>query len=267
MKELIEHIKKHPAMTAIFALVGFLVFYVLLRGKSTTATNPAGQLAQLTLQEQQLQAGAGLQSAQLQAQVQANQGQQTLQQNTINASLSAQNEQTDAALIAALAQNQTQAKTATLSADVLNNQNSLEATVANNQTNAELQAVLGQYGVQTTAINAQQNVTNNQTAAGVTLAQLEAGLYGQELTAAQVLAQQQNNNSYNLSQSALGKLTDVGGSQNRVSIIDAALGLQAPAIAAEYGQTASSVSGDNLLASITNTIANFGKTTVNTLFG
>jgi hypothetical protein len=247
MKQLIEHLKKHPAMSAIIALIGFIAFYLLLRGKSSSAQTPAGNLAALTLQEQQLQAGVGLQNAQLQAQVQANQGAQQLQQNYIDAGVTTQNEQTDAALIAALAQNQTNAKTAQLSADVLNNQNSLEADVSNNQTNAELQVALGQIGAQTNLVNQQ------------------ATLYGQEVTAAQVLATQQQNNSFQLSSAALANLGKVGGSQNRVAIIGAALNQPQTAVAAEYGQTASSISGDSLLASVANTIANFGKTVVNSL--
>jgi hypothetical protein len=61
-------------------------------------------------------------------------------------------------------------------------------------------------------------------------------------------------NQYTLSTTALSHVKDVNGSQNRVSIIESAMGNIPGSVAAEQGQTASSISGDNMLSSITNTI-------------
>lgn len=267
MKAFIEHIKKHPAMTAVFALVGFLAFYLLLRGKSSTATNPAGQLAQLTLQEQQLQAGVAQSNAQLQAQQQAVNAQLQTQNNSVNAAAQVQNNQTDAALIAALAQNKSQAQAASLSAEVLNNQNSLEAGVANNQIEAELQAVQGQYGVQNNTIAAELAAQENTTGAQVSIAQLQAQLLESEVNSATVLAQQQQNNQFTISQGIINNVDKVNGSQNRVSLLETAAGNLPGSVAAEYGQTASSISSDSFLSGLASTIANFGTKTVSTLFG
>ncbi len=240
MAKILEYAKKHPAMAAALGIGLFAVFYLLLKskGSSQAAQSPVAGLAQYTLQEQQLQSAAGLQNAQLQAQLQAQQGQVGLQTAQINAGLNAQNTQTEAQLIAALAQNQTQAQANSLSAEVTNNQYSTEAGVINNQTNAQL-----------AALNTQ------------------AGLYQDYINTSGSLAAQQLQHQYALNQSVIQNIGQVGGSQNRVSLLESASGNIPGSITAETGATASAVSGNMLTGSIVNSIANLGSHTVTGLLG
>ena len=235
-----EYFKKHTAIVIAAALGLFVEFYLLIKRSqgSSAAANPAAGLAAYTLQEQQLQQAGGLQSAQLQAQYATQQLQANLQGQQVNASLSAQNTQTEAQLIAALAQNQTQAQANKLSAEVTNNQYSTEAGVVNNQTNAQLTAL-----------------------------ETQAGLYTNYMNIAGTLAKQQAANNYALNRSVIANIGNVGGSQNRVSLLESASGNVPGSIAAESGATASAVSGNYTTGAILTSIANLGSKTVSGLLG
>jgi hypothetical protein len=164
------------------------------------------------------------------------------------------------------------------------------------QSSAQVAAVQAQSAAQLASINAQSQVENNKTAAQLALGlfatktqgdvskyqtttqgniasqainadvteKLNAtatasSIYGREFD----ILKQQQQNSYDLSQSALNQTGTVHGSQNRVAIISAALNQPGIGVAAENGQTTSSISGDNLLGGL---FATIGKT-ITGLFG
>lgn len=217
MNEILQYAKQHPATAIGVGGVGFVVLVLLLKGKSGN-TSPQAAIAGATLQEQQIQAGVAVQQANIAVQNHAADLQAQIQQNQTNAALSVQNEQTDAALIASLYQNKTQLENAKVAADVLNNQYSTEA-----------------------------NVINHQTDAAVTVAGQQTDL--QKFAYAQAEQIQREN-----VQALLPYVTKINGSQNRLSLLQSLAGNFGAANTAAAGQTVSSVSGDNLLSSITGNI-------------
>jgi hypothetical protein len=255
--QLFAEMKAHPYTTGAIGLVGVFVLYELMKGGSSGASqtgNQAQAAAQLaaqqqamSLQEQQLQQAGSLQAQQTNAQLQASYASAQAANNQNIASVQAQYNQTDAALIAALATNQTQQQGQAIQGTVLNNQLSAELAATENNNATNLAAYSGTLGYQTG------------------IAQLQAALTGQSITAQTQLASQQLQNNYNLSNQTLNMVGQAGLNhgtssleQQLAAITTAALGQQNVGIAAE--QAAASVGAAQAQYNPTNTlISTLGK--------
>lgn len=221
MDKIKELFAKHPYLIGGGAVVVFVIFYYLFSRSSSGSVTTTGtsstdaQTAALDAQQNiaQLQAQTQLAGLQIQAGVQSQQ---------ITAAQDVATQQVGAELQALQSNNDTQVQLAQVQAG---------------QNEAQVKAlediVTAQYTAQTDATNAAYSYL---TTANTNATNLQAYAIGQQST---------------LSQQALSHVKDVGGSQNRTSIILSALGNPQAANTAAAGQTISSVSGDSLLSNIT----------------
>lgn len=224
--------KKHPYWTAAGAIaIIAIVWYMSSQGGGGTSTT-AGGLSQADLQMAQLQAASQSQQLQAQTQLQAAGIAAGVQNNAIASQQAITDAQTAAQLAAIQAQT---------GAQVDINKQTTDAQTQ--QTQAMANVIMDQYDQQTAQQANVVSYLNNLTNAQATVA-------GEQVQAGLTIAQTAQQNQYNLSTQALSHVTDVNGSQNRVSIIESATGNIPGSVAAEYGQTASSISGDTLLSGI-----------------
>jgi hypothetical protein len=267
MTRILHWIEEHKLESGALAAVVIVALYLLLR-KSGGGAAPAAQASST---------GSDYYSAQLQLdQLQAQQGavaaQANVQMQTATLAAQVQNNQTQAQLQAQEDQYAAAIQAAEIQAGVTNTQTGaqvqvagIQADVANNQTNAavqenhdNLEAITGlvssQNQVEVATINAayQTTLANDQTAVAINGQQYDYANNVAQLEAS--LAHQHETDTTQLDQQAIANIKNVNGSQNRVAIIGAALNQQGTAIAAEQGQTASSISGDQLLGGIASTV-------------
>lgn len=278
MMHFLAWIKEHKLEAGGLAAVVIVGLYLLLRksgaapAASTTASSSDPYGAQLQLD--QLNAQAGAQQAQVNAQLQTATLSAQVQNNQTQAQLQATEDQYTAAIRAAgiqagVTNNQITAgvQVAGIQADVSNTQTA--AAVQENSDN--LQAITGlvssQDSVETATINAAYNTTlaNDQTAVAINGQQYDYANNVATLEAS--LAQQHETDTSQLDQSAINNITNVGGSQNRVAIIGAALGQQGTAVAAEQGQTQSTISDNNFLGGVLSPIVGTSGTVAKAVTG
>ena len=214
----LEIVKKHPVAFGGGAIALFLLLWYLMSkgGSSTsTATGATTGTTQADLQLAQIQAAQNAAQMQVQGQQNIASIQAGVQSQAVAASQAVQLAQTQAA------------------------QNVAEST---NATQVQLAQVQGQ--TQTDYVNALSNIVTAQYAAQETqsnnvLAYLENQSNNQAAVAQAGIASQ----GY-LDTQALQHVTQVGGSQNRTSIIESAMGNIPGSVTAEQGATASAVSGN-----------------------
>lgn len=251
--------KKHPYVMGGAVLIGAVVLFLLLRRQQSSQSASSGasiyglqsNLAQINAasQMQAYQTQAQLQQTQLQAQVANNQ--------QVYATQIAQ-QQNDAQLVVALENLRTGLQTVQVNAAAQTTQQANQLMYAQN-----IQAM--QDAVLSSQINAgvREHLSDNET---------QLAQYGIAADYATVVAGLQHDiatkniaNSYNLNQQVISNIKNVGGSQNRVSLLESASGNYAGAIAAEYGQTASSISGDNFLSNLMRSISGVASSAVNVI--
>ena len=217
------YIKEHKVLFGVGGVGLFiLLYYFLSRGSSSssTATGSSGvsqadvQLAQLSAQDQ-------LAQMQLQAQSNAVSTQAGVQSQAISASQAVQLAQTTAAQ------------------NVAENTNATQVQLAQVQGQTQDQYIQSLSDIVTAQYTAQENQSNN------VLKYLETVSNNQAAVASQGITTQAQ-----LNETALSHLKEVGGSQNRTSIIESAMGNIPGSITAEQGATASAVSGNQTTASI-----------------
>lgn len=225
MEKIKELFSKHPYLIGGGALVVFVVVYYLFSrsgGSSTvtaSGTSTDAQTNALNAQENiaQLQSQTALAAKQIDAGVAAQQ---------ISAAQDVTKYQTDAQVKALFSNNDTQVQIAKVQAD---------SNMA--QVKALEDIVTAQY-------TSQEHASDN------TLAYLN------NLTNAQAYVQSQAIQTQGqLDMASLSHVKDVGGSQNRTAIILGATGNIQGSVAAAQGQTASSISGDNLLGTVAKSVA------------
>lgn len=280
----LKFIKDHPYATGGVVIVGGVVVFYLLSSSSSSGQASTQAAAQPDMsaayaaaaQEAQTNAAAQvqtnaqtvqLQQAQLEADVANTQTAASLQSNNVN---------TAATLAATLAQiqAQTQQNQDSLNAQLTENADTLSAQTV--QQGNELTYASNIQGMQDAVLESQinagvvENANNNATAlAGTdatldyqtTLAQLQAGVASQGVTAAETVQEQQQQNSYNLSQQTLNIVQQAGLNHGTESLendltgtIGLALGTAAPATAAVTGNSQAAVASSAATASIINSI-------------
>lgn len=222
-----SYVKEHKILFGVGGVVLFILLYYLMSKSSSagTVTTGASGASQADVQLAQLSAQDQLAQMQLTAQGQAVQTQAGVQSQAIAASQAVQLAQTAAAQNVAVNTNQTQVQLAQVAG----------------QTQDQYIQSLGD--IVTAQYTAQENQSNN------VLAYLETMSNNQAKVASQGITTQAA-----LDTAALTHVKDVGGSQNRTSIIESAMNNIPGSITAEQGATVSAVSGNQTTASITNGI-------------
>lgn len=227
-----ELVKKHPYAFGGGAIALFLIlYYVLSRGSSSSAaaTGSSGV------------SSADVQLAQLSAQDQLAQMQIQAQQNTVATQAGVQTQ-----AIAAQQQVQLASVSAAQAVQENTNQTQVQLAQVNGQTQSDYINALS--NIVTAQYTAQETQSNNMLAYLETVSNNQAKVASQGITTQAALDTQ-----------ALQHVTDVGGSQNRTSIIESAMGNIPGSITAEQGATASAVSGNqttsNIVGGITGAVA------------
>lgn len=214
-----EIFKKHPYWSAGGGVAIFVLFYLLFKGRSSGGASGASPSQMAQLDEQQANINAAETAAQMQQQGQIaiagiNAG---VQSKAIDASQAVQTQQSSDALSAIEAQFAAQSHESDNAAAVSETQFESLAEIVDEQYQAQI-------AKSADVLDYLENQTN---------AQRDVAIGQQEID-----------------KTALSHVTDVGGSQNRTSIIESAMGNEAGSVAAENGATASAVSGNQTTASI-----------------
>ena len=217
-----ERLKKmveaHPYWFVFGGIVIFVIFYYIssssnsVGGSSSGTSNDDLQLAQLSAaaNAQDNQTSAALQAAQMQANVQT---------TAITSSQEATDEQTQAQLQAVQAQ---------VGGQVAINQQNTQAQVT--QTNDLAAVMLGQYLTQEQEqANVVNYLTNNTNVQGA-------------------LVSQQLSNQNQTTQTVLGDINDFNGSDNKVALLESALGATGVATQAEQAQQAANSGSGGITA-------------------
>jgi hypothetical protein len=261
--ELMADLKKHKIAVGITAIVGLFVLYLLMKSgssSSASASSPLSTIAAADAQEAQIEAASQAAADQNSAQIQTAQLSANAANNQTIGQVEASYNQTDASLIAALAENQTQQQA-----------NSETASVNNNEINASLQSVENTNQTNLEGLESTNSYAEN-------LAQLQASLYSQGITASSNLAEDQLNDTTSLSNQVIGLVGQAGLNhgtnsleENLTAILSEALNQPSVGISAENANSAGTVSSNYAGASTLNTLINqiggLGKTTVSTLLG
>lgn len=212
-----EILKKHPLATGASLVGVFLAVYLYRKYKGGSSSAPMVVSSTVDPQVAALQVAAQNQQLASQAQIASAQAQANVMQQAIAAQQETTDAQTAAALEAAKAQYATLSHVADVQAQTSQSNTATEAQVAS-------QALTNQSDLGNKYLDVLNSYVNTQG----TIAQ----------------------GNLALRQQTLGYVNDVHGSQNRVSIIESATGNVPGSVAAEQGQTMSSVSSDSMISGI-----------------